>query len=106
LCSYRYSAHPNLPSFPTRRSSDLNVYNFGDYFSPEGDPCHNCLCDERWNRTKNPLESVCTRTECHFDFERPEHKGCAPVYSDKRSEEHTSELQSRFDLVCRLLLEK
>src|SRR5699024_12033453 len=27
----------------------------------------------------------------------------APVY---RSEEHTSELQSRFDLVCRLLLEK
>src|SRR5699024_12212431 len=28
--------------------------------------------------------------------------GCAPF----RSEEHTSELQSRFDLVCRLLLEK
>src|SRR5699024_12142694 len=25
---------------------------------------------------------------------------------DGRSEEHTSELQSRFDLVCRLLLEK
>src|SRR5699024_11600014 len=25
---------------------------------------------------------------------------------DRRSEEHTSELQSRFDLVCRLLLEK
>src|SRR5699024_11218481 len=25
---------------------------------------------------------------------------------NKRSEEHTSELQSRFDLVCRLLLEK
>src|SRR5437868_13163399 len=25
---------------------------------------------------------------------------------DPRSEEHTSELQSRFDLVCRLLLEK
>src|SRR5207249_10400084 len=28
--------------------------------------------------------------------------GCRPA----RSEEHTSELQSRFDLVCRLLLEK
>src|SRR5699024_11888189 len=28
--------------------------------------------------------------------------GCTP----SRSEEHTSELQSRFDLVCRLLLEK
>src|SRR5699024_12709962 len=26
--------------------------------------------------------------------------------NDNRSEEHTSELQSRFDLVCRLLLEK
>src|SRR5438067_8204359 len=27
-------------------------------------------------------------------------------YAAMRSEEHTSELQSRFDLVCRLLLEK
>src|SRR5207249_5702398 len=27
-------------------------------------------------------------------------------HADERSEEHTSELQSRFDLVCRLLLEK
>src|SRR5699024_11255359 len=29
-----------------------------------------------------------------------------PDMKEKRSEEHTSELQSRFDLVCRLLLEK
>src|SRR5207249_6833071 len=29
-----------------------------------------------------------------------------PAIEVKRSEEHTSELQSRFDLVCRLLLEK
>src|SRR6266513_6465892 len=29
-----------------------------------------------------------------------------PGTSASRSEEHTSELQSRFDLVCRLLLEK
>src|SRR5207249_11351216 len=29
-----------------------------------------------------------------------------PVNVEDRSEEHTSELQSRFDLVCRLLLEK
>src|SRR5437868_11697705 len=28
------------------------------------------------------------------------------VATEGRSEEHTSELQSRFDLVCRLLLEK
>src|SRR5438067_7612845 len=27
-------------------------------------------------------------------------------HGPRRSEEHTSELQSRFDLVCRLLLEK
>src|SRR5699024_11822517 len=29
-----------------------------------------------------------------------------PPVASQRSEEHTSELQSRFDLVCRLLLEK
>src|SRR5437868_11271820 len=37
------------------------------------------------------------------------HDGGDPVGSGsrfRRSEEHTSELQSRFDLVCRLLLEK
>src|SRR5699024_11909693 len=28
------------------------------------------------------------------------------MFNSRRSEEHTSELQSRFDLVCRLLLEK
>src|SRR5699024_12223166 len=28
------------------------------------------------------------------------------IFGSHRSEEHTSELQSRFDLVCRLLLEK
>src|SRR5699024_11887501 len=28
------------------------------------------------------------------------------ISNESRSEEHTSELQSRFDLVCRLLLEK
>src|SRR5207249_3988541 len=33
-------------------------------------------------------------------------RGLAPHKLSVRSEEHTSELQSRFDLVCRLLLEK
>src|SRR5437868_12268240 len=32
--------------------------------------------------------------------------GTAHLLIENRSEEHTSELQSRFDLVCRLLLEK
>src|SRR5207249_11848451 len=35
------------------------------------------------------------------------HQGCfKQLPRSRRSEEHTSELQSRFDLVCRLLLEK
>src|SRR2546428_8991375 len=33
-------------------------------------------------------------------------KAGAPAHGKVRSEEHTSELQSRSDLVCRLLLEK
>src|SRR5689334_24695940 len=37
----------------------------------------------------------------HFD-EQP----CVKLASSPRSEEHTSELQSQFHLVCRLLLEK
>src|SRR5882724_9417629 len=43
-------------------------------------------------------------THCHHD-----HVGSLPVairYFPKRSEEHTSELQSLRHLVCRLLLEK
>src|SRR5438105_12450404 len=35
----------------------------------------------------------------------PARRGCDPT-PPSRSEEHTSELQSRVDLVCRLLLEK
>src|SRR5438874_6375242 len=39
--------------------------------------------------------------------QRPRRAGrCCPRTSPSRSEEHTSELQSRRDLVCRLLLEK
>src|SRR5699024_12202042 len=37
------------------------------------------------------------------DLSTTSHPSSAPA---DRSEEHTSELQSRFDLVCRLLLEK
>src|SRR5450432_4568623 len=35
-----------------------------------------------------------------------QHPSSSPGASRNRSEEHTSELQSRSDLVCRLLLEK
>src|SRR2546430_9220831 len=34
------------------------------------------------------------------------HRGLAQLQHDLRSEEHTSELQSQSNLVCRLLLEK
>src|SRR3989304_5860082 len=40
---------------------------------------------------------------------KSEHGGCALIHrfrQETRSEEHTSELQSRLHLVCRLLLEK
>src|SRR5206468_10802147 len=37
---------------------------------------------------------------------RPGSAGARPCGAGTRSEEHTSELQSRSDLVCRLLLEK
>src|SRR5207249_8069821 len=50
---------------------------------------------------------------CSADLpQRARHNPCGPPHKPQhaagtfRSEEHTSELQSRFDLVCRLLLEK
>src|SRR6266576_6199408 len=53
--------------------------------------CFSALNERRWR-------SVCRSREC---------SPCAARgRSSRRSEEHTSELQSRRDLVCRLLLEK
>src|SRR5207249_10502685 len=51
------------------------------------------LLPRRYNRS---AFSSCSRSESH------RHEAARHT----RSEEHTSELQSRFDLVCRLLLEK
>src|SRR5699024_11343900 len=48
---------------------------------------------------RSPAQSMC----CTFPSV---HSYRLPVPVQTRSEEHTSELQSRFDLVCRLLLEK
>src|SRR5476649_33647 len=43
----------------------------------------------------------------HLDYlKRTDVEGYRKIISDLRSEEHTSELQSHSDLVCRLLLEK
>src|SRR5207249_6990765 len=94
--------HRDLHSFPTRRSSDLG----------------NLEVDLRMQRRLlgSQLEKAAGRI---FDANRfvvvvdPDHastcrqqREAASRAADYRSEEHTSELQSRFDLVCRLLLEK
>src|SRR2546428_11056614 len=41
-----------------------------------------------------------------MEIASPTFAECSIVFIGDRSEEHTSELQSRSDLVCRLLLEK
>src|SRR5690606_41602065 len=87
---YRSAHHPYLHSFPTRRSSDLVdvvVPGRPRHQVPERAPGAvvggaeelDLLAEVGWCRLHHPLE---------------------------RSEEHTSELQSRENLVCRLLLEK
>src|SRR5207249_9633772 len=70
-------AHRDLHSFPTRRSSDLAV---APARRAEGD---------RADESRRPSVAKADTHDRRW-----------------RSEEHTSELQSRFDLVCRLLLEK
>src|SRR5207247_10728988 len=54
-----------------------------------GNRCALSLCDGR------RLASIVRKTRCRQWIERP-------VSTMERSEEHTSELQSRVDLVCRL----
>src|SRR5699024_12299833 len=91
-----------LHSFPTRRSSDLVdkcVENFVlvsrdtlSLFLP-------MLKEEALNLHAHKKISSLLVHHCSRDI---------PVFQEVaqlRSEEHTSELQSRFDLVCRLLLE-
>src|SRR5689334_23599609 len=75
--------HRALHSFPTRRSSDLFT----------------------WRNTRWELSEYFTELTQHASREyfRP---NVWPNTPDIRSEEHTSELQSQFHLVCRLQLEK
>src|SRR5690606_41335447 len=77
---------PSPPSFPTRRSSDL-VYHIATTMP----------------RAILPTETVWLIMHRRWDIENS-------LFNDLkqnwRSEEHTSELQSREQLVCRLLLEK
>src|SRR5690606_40816763 len=87
-----------LPSFPTRRSSDLDHREIlrisGQRPVPE-DPVPEVLvkADEPGQRGAHVAPQL-----GHLVPLRP--------LELRRSEEHTSELQSRENLVCRLLLEK
>src|SRR5207249_11618587 len=78
---------------------------------------HDALPILRWTtpRRRHGNASACLKRKSHF---RHGLFSCQSISSgtmwersssrskSTRSEEHTSELQSRFDLVCRLLLEK
>src|SRR6266550_8362554 len=56
---------------------------------------------------RSTLFPYTTLFRSHRVVDEPIEPGQLPVRGDaKRSEEHTSELQSRLHLVCRLLLEK
>src|SRR5699024_12714131 len=86
-------AHPDLHSFPTRRSSDLAKLH-RCYEQPGG-------CGGSAGRDDGSADNGSKRGRPGGGTGSPDAWG-----DRKRSEEHTSELQSRFDLVCRLLLEK
>src|SRR5699024_11278553 len=86
-----------LHSFPTRRSSDL-----------AGRVVLAAFSHRRLKRVRRLLPEVATSAS---PLEIAALRlGRVPLAARNgavaRSEEHTSELQSRFDLVCRLLLEK
>src|SRR5690606_41167284 len=80
----------DLHSFPTRRSSDLPEDD-GTYSIPEGN-----LFEPGQELTRPEIYAMGLRNPFRITVD-PE---------TNRSEEHTSELQSRENLVCRLLLEK
>src|SRR5690349_23064313 len=95
--------HRHLHSFPTRRSSDLLRKSCVEIDSAGLDPAiRETLERHRGRRHVVLCTSPKVRVPTALGLFNP-----AIVIPDwLRSEEHTSELQSRRDLVCRLLLEK
>src|SRR5690606_41752321 len=92
--------------FPTRRSSDLankSLKRFGEVITnPEVKGIVDILLKALSDPTKYTDESLDVLIKVHF-VHYLDPPSLALV---TRSEEHTSELQSRENLVCRLLLEK
>src|SRR5690606_40800723 len=98
------SLPPHLPSFPTRRSSDLPDSYFHRYADLDSEQSAKTAAGI-WNEINKPnlLKNILpTRFRADLILEKGSHHFVKSV----RSEEHTSELQSRENLVCRLLLEK
>src|SRR5205807_8784616 len=91
-------AHRTLPSFPTRRSSDLYAQQRGQ--SVEGDE------QDAGNDGASPVEGKPAPGLYRICRRRSAQAFRIWIRSWSRSEEHTSELQSPCNLVCRLLLEK
>src|SRR5437867_10477617 len=92
-------AHQALHSFPTRRSSDLLQLFLG----PEEPPRPNQEHDEQAEERRDVREQrIAPAHGGHLDGGDEERGG----HDAARSEEHTSELHSPYDIVCRLLLEK
>src|SRR5699024_12340683 len=60
------------------------------------------LGEKKWSVVK---ERGMLGSKCHILGSEVVFSGRTVAFPWRRSEEHTSELQSRFDLVCRLLLE-
>src|SRR5207247_5450818 len=100
--AYRALRRPH--PFPTRRSSDLSVRQRD--ILPSG-----IVKGRRFGSTWITDEKFPTGIEVVFRSRaRRRIKGSGRARESRlrnpRSEEHTSELQSRVDIVCRLLLEK
>src|SRR5699024_11937028 len=93
--------HPH--SFPTRRSSDLSSLFFlrgNEQIKADRIVAGDIGAFAKLEKT----QTGDTLSSKENKIEYKQIKYPKPVLF--RSEEHTSELQSRFDLVCRLLLEK
>src|SRR5690606_39912306 len=103
LCpsSYCYAPPPHLHSFPTRRSSDLDM-------ALEPGCAQDALDRERRGVRRRELGSAhaLPRGRAHPARQQRDRARNSRAGRRTRSEEHTSELQSRENLVCRLLLEK
>src|SRR5690606_40050822 len=97
-----FVSSPYLHSFPTRRSSDL----YGR-FSGVINSSSVCVKKQSLVELGGFPENI-TRGEDIYMWLRLALAGSIAVSPEPlvRSEEHTSELQSRENIVCRLLLEK